>query len=59
MKAAVLERPHQPIKKLQSKVTAGQEQSITLPGREHQRRIIRPRYWEGEFNGLWCDEEWY
>ncbi len=59
MKAAILEKPRpveqmptpEPVMKLESRVSA--------TAQKHERRPVHPRYWIGEFNGLWCDEELY
>ena len=58
MKAAILEKPSavervpetKPVRKIEKPVRSAPK---------HERRIFRSKHWEGEFNGLWCDEELY
>ena len=59
MKAAILERPRLVETKVEPKLVAKLEQTIGPLAQKHERRASHPRYWVGEFNGLWCDEERY
>ena len=59
MKAAILEKSRPIEKAPEIKPMMKLERPVSSPALKHQHRIIRTKHWEGEFNGLWCDEELY
>jgi len=58
MKTAILERTVTAVKP-SVKLPIRQVKPVDSPTPKPARRAIRPRHWDGEFNGMWCDEDWY